>query len=225
VTTVKVPTHYEVAPADPQARLEVGSASALLLRDGSGATHSEQPGGVRDPHSNATRGGVGSLCSACPEPSLVSSNSSCLYVVLREPQGRSPFRFQSHPPRRGSGGRCRSSGPMTLRRRATRIDLDGWRGNRRVLMPDQVMLDRRSRVLRHRQRTDAQSPEVPGEIEVVVYGAELPARLSLVGAVVQVRGPWVIPLGDSCGDHARGVRSRQVAHRRLAMTRDAKDLV
>ena len=72
------------------------------------------------------------------------------------------------------------------------IDLGGWQDGRRLLAPRLVFVDGANRGLRYTNRFDATAPEPVQQFEIPMEGAHSAARVRLLGALVQVHGPWVI---------------------------------
>jgi hypothetical protein len=59
-------------------------------------------------------------------------------------------------------------------------------------MPRQLLLDGASAHLRYTSLFDTRNPEPVEQFAVAVERPEQAARLTLLGARVQVRGPWTI---------------------------------
>jgi hypothetical protein len=72
------------------------------------------------------------------------------------------------------------------------IDLGGWQDGRRMLAPRHVLVDGANRGLRYTNRFDARNPEPVQQFEIPMNGADNASRVKLLGALVQVHGPWVI---------------------------------
>jgi hypothetical protein len=72
------------------------------------------------------------------------------------------------------------------------IDLGGWQDGRRLLAPRLVFVDGANRGLRYTNRFDTRAPEPVQQFEIPMEGAHSAARVRLLGALVQVHGPWVI---------------------------------
>lgn len=72
------------------------------------------------------------------------------------------------------------------------IDLGGWQDGRRILAPRLVYVDGANRGRRYTNRFDARAPEPVQQFEIPMEGAHNAARVKLVGALVQVHGPWEI---------------------------------
>ncbi len=72
------------------------------------------------------------------------------------------------------------------------IDLGGWQDGRRVLAPRLVFVDGANRGLRYTNRFDTRAPEPVQQFEIPMESAHNAARVTLLGALVQVHGPWEI---------------------------------
>ena len=72
------------------------------------------------------------------------------------------------------------------------IDLGGWQDGRRLIGPRRVVVDGVGRGLRYTNRFDMRAPEPVQQFEIPMEGARNATRVTLLGALVQVHGPWVI---------------------------------
>jgi hypothetical protein len=72
------------------------------------------------------------------------------------------------------------------------IDLGGWQDGRRMLVPRRILVDGTNRGMRYTNRFDMRAPEPVQQFEIPMEGADNAARVKLLGALVQVHGPWVI---------------------------------
>lgn len=73
---------------------------------------------------------------------------------------------------------------------AINLDLGGWRGDRRVLFPSHVLVDGQDRGIGYGNGINAVAPEPVDLIEVRMQEPLSVKQLTLLGATVQVRGPW-----------------------------------
>ena len=73
------------------------------------------------------------------------------------------------------------------------IDLGGWQDGRRLLRPWLAFVEGASSGgMRFTNRFDARNPEPVQQFEIPMEGAHNPARVKLLGVLVQVHGPWLI---------------------------------
>ena len=95
--------------------------------------------------------------------------------------------------------RVLSTGPSpdSLRRRnfgpalAVTLDLGGWRGDRRVLLPSRIRVDGMDRGIGYGNGINATDPQPIDTIEIRPE-PESPSMVTFEGATVQVRGPWSV---------------------------------
>lgn len=72
------------------------------------------------------------------------------------------------------------------------VDLGGWRDSRRMLAPVQAFLDGARATIRHTYRLDTSNPAPLHRFDVATEHPGAAVRLTLLGALVEVYGPWSI---------------------------------
>jgi hypothetical protein len=178
---------------------------ALTLRDEALRVYAEQPHDMRHdnrPYDHETLAVFPPL-----PPDARRLELEVPFVFVSEPYEQATFELPVSSPQRISFGRypatvvrtflISDTGQTRPGRRGgpgigVDIDLGDWHGSRRVLMPRQLLLDGASAHLRYTSLFDTRNPEPVEQFAVAVERPEQAARLTLLGARVQVRGPWTI---------------------------------
>lgn len=173
-------------------------ATCLRLRDEHGRTYAELPrGDSSEPPSGSDLAVFEPLGADSREleleiPFVYAEEVEAPVVVPLPVQGSTPVMLGPYSIRIVSTGeapdspRRRNFGPAL----AIQLDLGGWRADRRVLFPSRALVDGRDRGLGYGNGINATAPEPVDLVEVRMQDPLSVRELTLLGATVQVRGPW-----------------------------------
>lgn len=179
-----------------------GGPSRLVLRDDQGRLYQETDAAQHRPHDPMGRLDVATFPPAAADARVFELEVP--YVVVEEAVGSADFELpvtESRPLVFGDYSiRVLSSGRVPPPKGASRVgwdglslelDLGGWQGDRRLLMPGRVLVDGRDYGYRLGPMTPG-SDEPAKHVEVPLSDPVAARRLSFRYPTVQVRGPWVV---------------------------------
>jgi len=178
--------------------------TALILRDQTGAQYRELVETAR------ARRAVFDRDFAVFEPLSSEARSLELavpYVFVEEARGSFEIELPVDAPASGLFGTClvrvlsvhtviaapEVHNPMyRTRSLGAQIDAGGWQGERRLLLPARLLVDRAPSGIRLAKGIDCVAPEPVDYFEAADEGPSTARTLTLLGPIVQVRGPWSV---------------------------------